>query len=73
MIPGTTILGGIQDAAGAHGDVVSSPDASAPIPDGATGVVVVGETPYAEGYGDVGGPAGPTRPARTAWRGRRRR
>jgi beta-glucosidase len=55
VIPGTTILGGIRDAAG-NRQVVSSPDASAPIPDGATGIVVVGETPYAEGYGDVGGP-----------------
>ncbi|WP_272472731.1 glycoside hydrolase family 3 protein [Baekduia alba] len=55
VIPGTTILKGIQDAAGGT-QVVSSPDASAPIPDGATGVVVVGETPYAEGFGDVGGP-----------------
>ncbi|HEY6759123.1 MAG TPA: glycoside hydrolase family 3 protein [Baekduia sp.] len=55
VIPGTTILKGIQDAAGGR-DVVSSPDASAAIPDGATGVVVVGETPYAEGFGDVGGP-----------------
>jgi beta-glucosidase len=54
-IPGTTILQGIEQAA-KHRQVVSSPDASAAIPDGATGVVVVGETPYAEGYGDVGGP-----------------
>jgi beta-glucosidase len=55
VIPGTTILQGIKDAAGGR-EVVGSADASAPIPDGATGVVVVGETPYAEGYGDVGGP-----------------
>lgn len=54
-IPGTTILEGIEQAA-KHRQVVSSPDASAAIPDGATGIVVVGETPYAEGYGDVGGP-----------------
>jgi beta-glucosidase len=54
VIPGTTILGGIQQAT--KRQVVSSPDASAPVPAGATGVVVVGETPYAEGYGDVGGP-----------------
>ena len=26
------------------------------MPRGADGVVVVGETPYAEGFGDVGGP-----------------
>jgi beta-glucosidase len=55
VIPGTTILQGIRDAA-KHRQVVSSPDASAAIPAGATGVVVVGETPYAEGFGDVGGP-----------------
>jgi beta-glucosidase len=59
VIPGTTILGGIEDAVGPHGSVVSSPDASAAIPDGAVGVVVVGETPYAEGYGDVGAPGWP--------------
>jgi beta-glucosidase len=62
VIPGTTILKGIQDAAQGR-SVVSSPDASAPIPAGATGVVVVGETPYAEGYGDVGGPGWPYDPA----------
>jgi beta-glucosidase len=55
VIPGTTILQGIKDAAKQR-EVISSPDASAPIPDGATGIVVVGETPYAEGFGDVGGP-----------------
>jgi beta-glucosidase len=58
VIPGTTILGGIRDAAG-NRQVVSSPDASAAIPDGATGIVVVGETPYAEGFGDVGAPGWP--------------
>jgi beta-glucosidase len=62
VIPGTTILGGIQEAA-KHRQVISSPDASAAIPEGATGVVVVGETPYAEGYGDVGGPGWPYDPA----------
>jgi beta-glucosidase len=55
VIPGTTILQGIEDAAGKR-EVISSPDASAAIPDGATGIVVVGETPYSEGFGDVGGP-----------------
>jgi beta-glucosidase len=53
-IPGTTILEGIRRAT--HGNVTYSADASAPIPPGANGVVVVGETPYAEGYGDVFGP-----------------
>src|SRR6185312_16520860 len=38
------------------GDVTYSEDASAPIPHQATGIVVVGETPYAEGFGDVNGP-----------------
>jgi beta-glucosidase len=54
-IPGTTILQGIEQAV--HGGSVTfSEDASAPVPPDATGVVVVGETPYAEGFGDVGGP-----------------
>ena len=54
VIPGTTILDGIRSAS--HGDVTFSEDASAPIPRKAMGIVVVGETPYAEGFGDVGGP-----------------
>ena len=54
VIPGTTILGGIRHAT--DGNVTYSADASAAIDPGATGVVVVGETPYAEGFGDVGGP-----------------
>jgi beta-glucosidase len=54
VIPGTTILDGIRELA--RGDVVHSEDASAPIPPDATGIVVVGETPYSEGFGDVGGP-----------------
>jgi beta-glucosidase len=53
-IPGTTILDGIK--AHASGQVTYSEDASAPIPQNAVGIVVVGETPYAEGFGDVGGP-----------------
>ncbi|MCL2612311.1 MAG: glycoside hydrolase family 3 protein [Nocardioidaceae bacterium] len=58
VIPGTTILDGIkQDSAG---PVTYSEDASAPVPAGARGIVVVGETPYAEGVGDVGGPGGQT-------------
>ncbi|UPK72980.1 glycoside hydrolase family 3 C-terminal domain-containing protein [Nocardioidaceae bacterium SCSIO 66511] len=70
-IKGTTILEGIQDAAG--GEVSYSEDASAPIGEHDLGVVVVGETPYAEGFGDVGGPSwsgdpgdnGKPRPAKT--------
>ncbi|GAA1883959.1 glycoside hydrolase family 3 protein [Lapillicoccus jejuensis] len=54
VIPGTTILDGIREHA--TGTVTTSTDASAPVPAGANGVVVVGETPYAEGFGDVGGP-----------------
>jgi beta-glucosidase len=54
VIPGTTILDGIRQLA--HGNVTYSQDASAPIPHNATGIVVVGETPYAEGFGDVFGP-----------------
>ena len=54
QIPGDTILDGIESAA--RGEVTHSPDASAPVPAGSHGVVVVGEHPYAEGFGDVGGP-----------------
>jgi beta-glucosidase len=54
VIPGTTILDGIR--AHSTGQVVYSQDASAPIPSNSTGIVVVGETPYSEGFGDVGGP-----------------
>jgi beta-glucosidase len=53
-IPGTTILEGIRrDAA----SVTYSRDASAPTAGSDVGIVVVGETPYAEGFGDVGGPS----------------
>src|SRR3954451_8146161 len=54
VIPGTTILDGIRQDA--RGSVTYSQDGSAPVPKNATGIVVVGETPYAEGYGDVFGP-----------------
>jgi beta-glucosidase len=54
VIPGTTILDGIKQDA--RGPVTYSADASAPISHGDIGIVVVGETPYAEGFGDVGGP-----------------
>jgi len=52
-IPGTTILQGIRAVAP---NVTYSADASAPTAGSDVGVVVVGETPYAEGFGDVGGP-----------------
>jgi beta-glucosidase len=54
VIPGTTILDGIKQDA--KGNVTFSQDASAPIDAKSTGIVVVGETPYSEGFGDVGGP-----------------
>lgn len=54
QIPGTTILEGIQAAT--SGSVTFSEDASAPVQRKQAGVVVVGETPYSEGFGDVGGP-----------------
>ena len=47
---GTTIL----DAMRKDGNVTYSKDASAPTAGYGVGVVVVGETPYAEGVGDVG-------------------
>ncbi|MGW1160596.1 glycoside hydrolase family 3 protein [Streptomyces sp. NPDC002519] len=48
---GTTILQAMRKAGG---DVTYSKDASAPLGGYDVGVVVVGETPYAEGVGDVG-------------------
>ncbi|MEU7301702.1 glycoside hydrolase family 3 N-terminal domain-containing protein [Streptomyces sp. NPDC007189] len=48
---GTTILQGMRDAGG---NVTYSKDASASTDGYDVGVVVVGETPYAEGVGDVG-------------------
>ena len=55
IIPGTTILEGIREVA-PEATVTYSVDASAPMDDADVGIVVVGETPYAEGYGDVDGP-----------------
>jgi beta-glucosidase len=49
--PGTTILRGIRDDAK---NVTYSADATAPTTGYDIGIVVVGETPYAEGVGDVG-------------------
>jgi beta-glucosidase len=54
-IPGTTILEGIRQVA-PDAEVTFSEDASAPTSGNDVGIVVVGETPYAEGFGDVGGP-----------------
>ena len=50
---GTTILGGIEEVAPAA-SITYSADASAPLAGHDVGVVVVGETPYSEGVGDVG-------------------
>jgi beta-glucosidase len=53
--PGTTILQGIKQVA-PHANVTFSADGSAPTAGSDVAVVVVGETPYSEGFGDVGGP-----------------
>jgi beta-glucosidase len=55
VIPGTTILQGIRQEAGVQ-NVTYSEDASDPVGKKDVGVVVVGETPYSEGFGDVFGP-----------------
>jgi beta-glucosidase len=55
IIPGNTILEGIRQVA-PRARVTFSEDASAPTAGNDVGIVVVGETPYAEGFGDVGGP-----------------
>jgi beta-glucosidase len=54
-IPGNTILDGIRQVA-PDAQVTFSEDASAPVGAADVGIVVVGETPYSEGFGDVGGP-----------------
>ncbi|MFE7807053.1 glycoside hydrolase family 3 N-terminal domain-containing protein [Streptomyces sp. NPDC057430] len=51
--PGTTILEGMRKAA-PGAEIAYSADASAAMDGYDVGVVVVGETPYAEGFGDVG-------------------
>lgn len=53
ITPGTSILDGIRQVA-PDAPVTFSKDASAPTDGHDVGVVVVGETPYAEGIGDVG-------------------
>jgi beta-glucosidase len=55
IIPGNTIREGIRQVA-PDAQVTYSEDASAPTAGHDVGIVVVGETPYAEGWGDVGGP-----------------
>ncbi|HWB38551.1 MAG TPA: glycoside hydrolase family 3 N-terminal domain-containing protein [Rugosimonospora sp.] len=51
--PGTTILAGMKQVA-PHATITYSKDASASMSGYSVGVVVVGETPYAEGVGDIG-------------------
>jgi beta-glucosidase len=58
IIPGTTILEGIREVA-PGAEVTFSEDASAPMEGADVGIVVVGETPYAEGFGDIDGPEWP--------------
>jgi beta-glucosidase len=55
IVPGTTILEGIREVA-PQAQVTFSEDASAPMTGADVGIVVVGETPYSEGFGDIGGP-----------------
>jgi beta-glucosidase len=55
---GTTILEGIREVA-PDANITYSADASAPTDGADVGVVVVGETPYAEGFGDIDGPEWP--------------
>ncbi len=52
---GTTILQGMRQVA-PRARITYSADATAPTAGSDVGVVVVGETPYSEGFGDVGGP-----------------
>ncbi|GMA89148.1 hypothetical protein GCM10025868_43980 [Angustibacter aerolatus] len=51
----TSILAGMKQVA-PGASITYSADASAPTAGSDVGVVVVGETPYSEGFGDVGGP-----------------
>ena len=55
IIPRNTILEGIRQVA-PDARVTFSEDASAPTAGNDVGIVVVGEHPSAEGFGDVGGP-----------------
>ena len=66
IIPGTTILEGIKEVA-PQATVTYSIDASAPMTGADVGVVVVGETPYAEGFGVSAGRSAVSAPRRS-WR-----
>jgi beta-glucosidase len=54
VIPGETVLDAVRSTS--KGRVQFSETASDKVPANAAGIVVVGETPYAEGFGDVNGP-----------------
>jgi beta-glucosidase len=54
VIPGETVLDAVRATSKAR--VQFSETAGDPVPANAAGIVVVGETPYAEGFGDVNGP-----------------
>ncbi len=54
VIPGQTVLDAVRATSSSR--VQFSETAADPVPANAAGVVVVGETPYAEGFGDVNGP-----------------
>ena len=72
VIPGQTVLDALRATSASR--VHFSETASDPVPADAAGVVVVGETPYAEGFGDVNGPQwayDPGRPRHPAARRRR--
>src|SRR3954470_5086022 len=60
VIPGQTVLDAVR--ATSKSRVQFSETASDTIPANAAGIVVVGETPYAEGFGDVNGPQWPYDP-----------
>jgi beta-glucosidase len=59
---GTSILAGIRQVA-PQANVTYSADGSASTAGAQVAVVAVGETPYSEGFGDVGGPQWPYDPA----------
>ena len=54
-VPGNSILDGVRQVA-PNAQVTYSADGSAPTAGSDVAIVAVGETPYAEGFGDVGGP-----------------
>jgi len=57
-IPGTSILQGIRNAAGPGTTVIYSPDGTGIDSSYRAAIAVIGETPYAEGKGDLPGSMG---------------